>query len=363
MRRVLTVFAIFLIVFPSFAWNWVKVDVPDVFDDLDETGYYYTYKNIKEGTYQGRDTSGSFQFVFGIVDETGEIHFRIMEDGQEKDLTTTKGGTDHVDSTTTYRISFKADDGSKYTYDGGILRTSTTYNDNRISFYHDFRNFLLSHSKVTVVVSSDYGRYELGQLDFSGLTSVIPKISYQVGDTGPAGGIIFYDVDADNNTGNADNLTSALCGWQYLEAASEDLGLYPFGYYRPNGTNIEIGTDTAIGTGASNTAAIVKALGNVAYVKARGDKKSSEYAAKLCADYSITYDGVTYDDWYLPSKDELNLMYRNLQERGLGDFEKSAYWSSSEYNGSNSWLQYFYSGYQYCYVGANKHYVRPIRTV
>ena len=363
MKRLFTGIVIFfLVTLPLFANKWVKVDVHDVFDDSQDTSYY-TYEKIKTGTYKGRNTSGEFSFVFGIVDESGDIHLRIMEDGAEKDITTTKGGADHTDSSTTFKISFKASDGSKYSYNGGILKVSSTYNDNRLSFYHDFRDYLLQNSLVEIVITSDYGIYNLGVLDFSELLSVLSSRTYSIGDIGPAGGIIFYDCDADNNSGNADNLTSSTCGWRYLEAASEDIGLSVFGYYRPNGTNITVGTSTDIGAGEANTKALVDAMGKEAYTKTKGDKKSDTYAAKLCSDYSVTYDGVTYDDWFLPSKDELNLLYYNLQEKGLGNFEKSAYWSSSEFNGGNSWLQYFYSGYQYCYVCANKHYVRPIRSV
>lgn len=52
--------------------------------------------------------------------------------------------------------------------------------------------------------------------------------------------------------------------------------------------------------------------------------------------YSITNDvGVTFEDWFLPSLDELKLMYDNIKVRGLGNFITKAfneYWSSSEYN-------------------------------
>lgn len=188
---------------------------------------------------------------------------------------------------------------------------------------------------------------------------------------GPAGGYVFYDCDADNDSGNADGLKSSECGWRYLEAASSDLSnSYIFGYCRTrdDGLNKELGTETAIGTGRINTEALVEAMGETAYKYHRGAKKDV-YAAKACADYSITVDGIVYDDWFLPSKDELNLMYVNLKENNIGVFftkkYSAGYLSSSESSSYlDVWSQSFYDGYQdvFGYRDDTCEYkVRPIR--
>jgi len=90
-----------------------------------------------------------------------------------------------------------------------------------------------------------------------------------------------------------------------------------------NGGNTEVSTGTDIGTGPGNT--------NASIVSMLGDAGAYTYAAGICADYSVTEGGVTYDDWYLPSKDELNPLYIN--RAAIGGFASSSpytYWTSSQ---------------------------------
>lgn len=192
---------------------------------------------------------------------------------------------------------------------------------------------------------------------------------YKIGVKGPAGGYIFYDCDADNDSGNADNLISAECGWRYLEAAPTDLDeKYVFGYYRDSSDmddNATVGTKKGIGAGKTNTEALVSAMGACAYVDYSGTVKGT-YAAKACADYSIKVNGIVYDDWFLPSEYELNLMYVNLASRSLGSFADGGYtfcmyWSSSENDYIYACYMSFSNGGQ-AIIGRNGEYrVRPIR--
>jgi hypothetical protein len=54
------------------------------------------------------------------------------------------------------------------------------------------------------------------------------------------------------------------------------------------------------------------------------------------------------DDWFLPSKDELDLIYKNLRAKGLGGFTGDIYWPSSYSGGWDSglWRQGFGDGGQ-----------------
>lgn len=134
-------------------------------------------------------------------------------------------------------------------------------------------------------------------------------------------------------------------GWRYLEAAPVDQTWRAWGTYN----HTVPGADgTAIGTGKQNTLDIIA-----------GDTLENK-AADECSNYSIVNGGVTYDDWFLPSKDELNLMYINLREQGIGGFADGLYWSSSEYDAGNAWLQNFLNGNQSYY---GKHVTTGVRAV
>ncbi|RPA66876.1 DUF1566 domain-containing protein [Cyclobacteriaceae bacterium YHN15] len=91
-------------------------------------------------------------------------------------------------------------------------------------------------------------------------------------------------------------------------------------------------TGTALGTGQANTTAIVANQG------------AGSYAASICAAYSVTVGATTYNDWYLPSKDELDKLY--LNRVAVGGFASAFYWSSSEFDINYAWFQNFTNGFQ-----------------
>ena len=167
-----------------------------------------------------------------------------------------------------------------------------------------------------------------------------PSLTYTVGDTGPAGGYIFYDKGyyskADFTTVKATGngtvpITPPYDEWRYLEAAPNDQSTGTnWGCYG-TGTSIFGADGTAVGTGKQNTIDIETGC------------TTSDTAADICANLSLG----GYNDWFLPSKDELNLMYENLKVFGVGGFADSLYWSSSEINAYSAWVQYFGDGSQY----------------
>jgi hypothetical protein len=84
--------------------------------------------------------------------------------------------------------------------------------------------------------------------------------------------------------------------------------------------------------GARNTKAIVAAIGKNA------GQEGKPYAAKICD--TITAGG--FSDWYLPSKNESDIIHANYQLLKLD--EKMTIWTSTEANGTQAVTKYFYSG-------------------
>jgi hypothetical protein len=175
------------------------------------------------------------------------------------------------------------------------------------------------------------------------------KTIYKVGDRGPAGGFIIC-VNPSVETAEGDYLEAIYLnsssdpgwedpGWEYLEAAPYDQydlvdqpDLIPWQPYDTWPGVATGATSTAIGTGMANTKKIINIWGE------------DNYAAKIC--YDLTING--YNDWALPSKDELSLMFTVLAKVDEGGFEADTYWSSTEDTDIRcAWAQYFADGLQY----------------
>jgi len=76
------------------------------------------------------------------------------------------------------------------------------------------------------------------------------------------------------------------------------------------------------------------------------------------------YKGGGFNDWHLPSTGELELMYKNLKQKGLGGFSNTSYWSSRSSSDKSAYGFNFVTGSTDWYSG-NKtsiYYVRAIRT-
>jgi len=176
-----------------------------------------------------------------------------------------------------------------------------------------------SQSQQTPIITLEQSStHESGSVNISGKKTDPAGQTYKIGDTGPAGGIIFYDK---GYTGD---------GWRYLEAAPAGSEFSAeWDAYRQN----LVDTMTSVGFGKQNTKLIVERLKTL---------KQTNKAAQICATLEIN----GYKDWFLPSRDELDLMHKYLNQKELGSFINSIYWSSSQANTNSAYCQYF-NGNQY----------------
>jgi hypothetical protein len=147
------------------------------------------------------------------------------------------------------------------------------------------------------------------------------------------GGIVFYVYD-----GGQHGLIAA--------TADQSTGIR---WYGNTYTNTRARAN-GVGAGLKNTAIIIANQGPV---------DGNAFAATVCNEYSVTVGGVTYGDWYLPSKHELNLLY--LQKTVVGNFASAIYWSSSENGNYGAWYQYFAIGGQGSSTKDDTYVVRAVR--
>lgn len=156
---------------------------------------------------------------------------------------------------------------------------------------------------------------------------------YALRDTGPGGGHIFYLTDSTGEHG----MEAALVGteWSLKE-------------WKKRGTDIPGCGGLDIGTGYQNCLDWIAAGGY------------SDSAINLA--WYLSSGGKT--DWYLPSREELHMMYAQLYLFGVGGFTGGIgtyYWSSSEQSSTNSYAVTFANGQKLSQSKSNDYYVRAIR--
>jgi hypothetical protein len=148
----------------------------------------------------------------------------------------------------------------------------------------------------------------------------------KIGDTGPGGGIVFYVAPAPQPWG------------QFLEAPTKNIATNQF-WCDNVATDIPGAQATALGSGRQNTVDM--------------DAACKSGAGQAAADF--VYGGK--DDWYLPSKDELNAMHAQRARLNMVGY----YFSSSEAKPQYAWDQYMGDGTPYPQGKNNGREVRPVR--
>ena len=172
-------------------------------------------------------------------------------------------------------------------------------------------------------------------------TTTLAPMAYAIGDKGPAGGVIFF-ADTEDEFAPFDFLEVAPGGWSGEKSdptASwcDDLGKELTG-----------ADATEIGTGQSNTKVL--------------EKSGPTCGAKSAGQLALAYNGGKKDDWFLPSKGELDLLYANAKLLKVSELNDAVYWSSSSSNEFRAWGQLFTSGIAGTNFRTSSFAVRPIRS-
>ncbi|MBF4466707.1 hypothetical protein [Flavobacterium sp. LC2016-12] len=139
--------------------------------------------------------------------------------------------------------------------------------------------------------------------------------TYKIGDTGPAKGIVFYDKGEYS------------FGWRYMEVATKDLKDSEWGCSK---SSIITARNTELGHGYFNTAQIVNHHDNMVNYYLNPSICNNGNNGTVQAKDAVKYSQYFYTDWFLPSTDELELIYKNLYLKNIGGFSNLNYWSSTE---------------------------------
>jgi len=207
----------------------------------------------------------------------------------------------------------------------------------------------ISRTGTTVTLSGGGGSYQDSVNTYNGgdgisvVGTVISESKYQVGDFAQGGIVFWVDETGEHGLVCAKSDQSSGVRWHAGTLGNTQAkGNGPF-------------------SGEANTAIIITAQ------VAIGDDGNT-YAARICNELQVNEGGKTYGDWYLPSKEELNQIYLNkttINATAVGnggvDLTTNNYWSSTENDSINAWMQRFNTGVRTIYTKASTYDVRAIR--
>ena len=286
------------------------VDFTAMMETLDKT-----FKGKAEITISEYDTDAAPVVEVGSVFECNGALFKV-DSGN-----VTPSGYGNISNSSAFYLYFSDDE---FIYSSN----EPTWSDDKQGWYtgEDRAFFSLYKdsggtdykSKVFLTSQNDLVK---GTITLSG--GKIIYSGYSLRDTGPAGGLIFYDKGSYSD------------GWRYLECAPVSTEVDDIRWMSGDHDWQSFSTGDGIGDGYTNTILVLAGSGGTA----------DYYPSAFLAARAVCYGG--YGDWFLPSKDELNEMYEELHLYGDGEFT-FYYWSSSEDEDDDdmAWMQRFDTGGQ-----------------
>lgn len=147
------------------------------------------------------------------------------------------------------------------------------------------------------------------------------KIQYKIGDIAQGGVIFWLDLTGQHG------LVCALSDQGSKIPWDTEIDFKGDSEFPPERNTKSVSVADSIYAGKANTESIVKFVG----------KKDKLFAALICSEFVLILDSCVYDDWYLPSREELNLLYLNRKiinealSNNRGDsLDRKTYWSSTD---------------------------------
>ena len=204
-------------------------------------------------------------------------------------------------------------------------------------------------------VSELFGKFkEICKMLFKKIATAQNTVAddYEIGDTGPGGGIVFYYSEEGFAFYESHTASPRLC--HYLECSPVELGLMTWCQcgsskwckvlYMNDGVS-------GVGAGRLNTNSILKA-------EHEKPLTPQNCAAKACSVYAT--ETTKPGEWYLPNLFELKLIYENLRKSGklVSD---SIYWSSQQYSDASAYVRKFNNGADDYYYKSKYFAVRAVR--
>ncbi len=292
------------------------------------TVWYNTADDSSTATQKGGDISSRNYTITGLSNGTlYYVWIKAKNSAGTSGFGTVASGTPNIFAPSVYTVSVTNLKGSSATCGGNVYSTGGATVTARGICWSTNPNPTISNSKTsngtgtgaftgtlsgmnlnTTYYVRAYATNSVGT-EYGNEVTITTNSVYAIGDFGPAGGYIFY------------NKGSFSDGWQYLEAAPTNQASSKWGA----DANYNFAEGTAVGTGKSNTQKIID------------NDPLDNTAADVCV--NLTIGG--YNDWFLPSRDELSWMNINLKQSGKVNFPMDFYWSSSEIGSGIAWIQYF----------------------